>query len=87
MDDVWTSVETNPYVSMAYRNKLITIPVFPHMMWGFFLSITYNQPLVKTATYKKLEPALTISNFPECGRNVDTLGHYQLHRHATGKRI
>ncbi len=29
-------------------------PVFPHMMWGFFLSITYMQSKVKTGTYRKL---------------------------------
>ncbi|EKS6236891.1 hypothetical protein QCB42_003740 [Salmonella enterica] len=38
VDALWTLKETNPYVSNAYRENEITIPVFPHMMWGFFLS-------------------------------------------------
>ncbi|MCX3157436.1 hypothetical protein OQN31_12165 [Citrobacter freundii] len=37
VDALWTLKETNPYVSNAYRENEITIPVFPHMMWGFFL--------------------------------------------------
>ncbi|EDR5495100.1 hypothetical protein CGG59_003442 [Salmonella enterica subsp. enterica serovar London] len=44
----------NPFIPWCHLLGFFTIPVFPHMMWGFFLSITYMQSKVKTVTYRKL---------------------------------
>ncbi|EAB8207099.1 hypothetical protein FGH87_15320 [Salmonella enterica] len=41
VDALWTLKETNPYVSNDYRENEITIPVFPHMMWGFFFYLQF----------------------------------------------
>ena len=38
VDAMWTVVDINPFISSGEVLFFETIPVFPHMMWGFFLS-------------------------------------------------
>ncbi len=38
VDAMWTAVDINPFISSGWVLFCDTIPVFPHMMWGFFLS-------------------------------------------------
>ncbi|EPY8413832.1 hypothetical protein ACXG8N_004283, partial [Klebsiella aerogenes] len=35
---MWTAYDISPFISLGWVMFLDTIPVFPHMMWGFFLS-------------------------------------------------
>ncbi|EGI6200342.1 hypothetical protein AH135_004132 [Salmonella enterica subsp. enterica serovar Eastbourne] len=35
---MWTAYDINPFISLCQVVFSDTIPVFPHMMWGFFLS-------------------------------------------------
>ncbi len=46
-------------------------PCLPHMMWGFFLSITYMQSKVKTVLIESCKGLEWFQNF----LSVDTIGH------------